>query len=186
MLCDYDCLSVFGGRRTNSRYIFSTTWHKNSVPFSTISFNFKGQKPTQVGFIPKRRFGSDDSKGKRKWVWLSVQLDPRPSTTSPEIASFFHFWALLFLVFFSLTAKLLPCGSKMAASRSGHPSGSLATPHGDWAWFPLAHFGSCDHLWANPGISDWPGCGLLRESGCRVAPPKHVPWDPLSSSGSPK
>ena len=108
MLCDYDCLSVFGGRRTNTRYIFSTTWHKNSVPFSTISFSFKGQKPTQVGFIPKTRFGSDDSQGKRKWVWLSVRLDPRPSTTSPEIASFFPLLGLAFLGLLFIDSQASP------------------------------------------------------------------------------
>ena len=102
-----DCRCVFGGRGTYTRHIFSITRHTNNSPLVTYLLVSRNRNPTQIGFIPKRSFGSYDCKGKRKWVWLSVRLDPRASATSPGI-SFFPFLGFVFLGLFFIYSQACP------------------------------------------------------------------------------
>lgn len=142
MLCEYDCRCVFGGRGTYTRHIFSITRHTNNSPLVIHLLVSRNRNPTQIGFIPKRSFGSYDCKGKRKWVWLSVQLDPRASATSPGI-SFFPFLGFVFLGLFFIYSQACPMwqqdGCRQVLSSLQQPGNSHTKSEPVSHWPRLGH-----------------------------------------------
>lgn len=109
------CVWGGGDGHTHTTY-FLINWNTKNV-LLVISLTFKVQIPNSNWLHPKEKAWFTWLERQKK-VGLICSPVGSKSPKRHQKSVFFHFWALFPSLLFSFTRTFVPCGSKMAASKS--------------------------------------------------------------------